>query len=222
LALTSLRGTDEILKQLTRLEALNLQYTYMDMAGCDVELWKSLPCLKSLHIIDPDAAARCTDTLPSFDSILECLPSLRGLTGLELTVFAPAAYSFGVGAALTRLINLQQLRLEHVGYGTMQERDCLKLLQLRGLTSLVLSGMQAAFDDFVAVTLACNMPALRYLELTRCGMKSDIAVPAFAQLRHVTKIVLSGNNGYTDNSIAHLHWQRSAAGLPKVIVEHKR
>lgn len=214
-------STGDVLKQLTRLQALNIQYTFMDMAGHDVDLWKSLPCLKGLCIIDPHAAARLTDTIPSFDSITDCLPSLCGLTSLELTVFSLPSYSFKVCDDLTQLTKLQQLRLEHVGKGIVHARDCMQLLHLRKLTSLVLRDMWNAVDNMVAVTLACNMPELCYLDITGCQLKVDTAVPAFAQLQHLTKIVLSGNSGYTDTSISLLHWQRSAAGLPKLIVEHK-
>jgi hypothetical protein len=226
LPLTSIRGTGNILKQLTRLEALDIQYTTVTTAGSDAGLWKSLPCLKGLSIIDAHAPVPYSETLSSFTTILLCLPPLVGLTRLELTVFAEPSKPLAVCGRLTRLTKLQQLRLELVGHGKPKDRDCIHLLHLRSLTSLVLSGTQDAVDDMVAVTLPCTMPELRYLKLVRCVIKYDSAVPAFAQLRHLTKIVLLSNAGYssayTDNSISYLHWMRSAAGLPKLIVEHKQ
>lgn len=119
---------------------------------------------------------------------------------------------------LTELTKLQQLRLEVVGQGMLQSRDCLHLMHLRDLTSLALCHVLRAVDDMVAVTLACNLPELRFLDLTACAIITDTPMPAFVQLRHLTKIVLTANSGCNNPIVAQLQQQRRAAGLPSVIV----
>lgn len=70
----------------------------------------------------------------------------------------------------------------------------------------------------VAVALACNLPELRHLDLTKCGIQSDTPMPAFAQLHHLTKLVLTGNRGWHSKNVAQLQRQRRAAGLSDVLV----
>lgn len=215
--LQAVKGTGNILKQLTRLEALDVQYHTFRLVPADVGLWRNLPTLKGLSIIDADGSA---SSWPSLKDMLQSrLPNLHGLTRLELTVFgAGSSDGMQVCANLVGLTKLQRLQLAFVGAGRVAGRDCLHLIGMRALTSLVLDTMRGGVDDMVAVALACNLQELRHLDLNRCFIESDAAMPAFAQMRHLTKVVLTGNRACSKENLVVLQKHRRAAGLPHLIV----
>lgn len=225
-----LTGTSAILRTLGRgpgFEALDMQYATFcmvssDAATKDMAMWLYWPRLKGLSIIDANAAATPGYNAPVLKDLLRHrLPMLSGLTRLQLSVFeegSGAAYGLQVCATLTELTRLQKLRLDVVGQGRVQNRDCVHLTVMQSLTSLTLGNMREAVGDMVAVALACSLPELRYLDLTKCSISTDTPMPVFARMRHLTKIVLTGNRGSSSNSVALLQAHRGAAGLPSVIV----
>lgn len=222
-----LTGTNAVLKALPgslRFEALDIQYDTFRMVSGDVAKWPFLPRLKGLSIIDAKAAAVGGNAPILKNLIWDSLPILADLcdlTRLELSVFqegSGASHGLQVCAMLTALTTLQQLRLDVVGQGIVRSRDCSHLKGMGTLTSLALRNMRGAVDDTVAVALACNLQELRYLDLTGCAIHSDTPMPAFACMRHLTKLVLTGNRGSSSDSVALFQRHRCAAGLPSVIV----
>jgi hypothetical protein len=225
-----LTGTSAVLRKLgwgPGFEALDIQYDTFcmvssDAATKDMAMWPYWPRVKGISIIDANAAATPGHNAPILKDLLRYrLPMLSGLTRLELSVFeegSGSSYGLQVCAMLTELTRLQKLRLDVVGQGRVQNRDCMHLTVMQSLTSLALGNMREAVGDMVAVALACSLPELRCLDLTRCSISTDTAMPAFARMRHLTKIVLTGNRGSSSNSVALLQTHRRAAGLPSVIV----
>lgn len=113
-------------------------------------------------------------------------------------------------------------------FGSEQHMD---VLPLRQLTHLALINLHQAVNDTVAVAIACNLTGLRVLDLTGAALTSNAALPAFAQLRHLTRLVLTGNPAAQQQQYAHqqqyapepfnlaqLKWLRQLSGLPEVQV----
>lgn len=225
-SLKRLTGTSDVLRTLRgapRYEFLDIQYNSFHMVADDVAKLPFLPRLKGLSIIDTNAAAVVGNAAILKDLLqyrLPMLADLGGLTRLELCVFEQGSGSHGlqVCATLTQLTTLQRLRLDVVAQGKVRGRDCSHLKGMGTLTSLALCNMRGAVDDTVAVALACNLQELRYLDLTGCAIHSDTPMPAFACMRHLTKLVLTGNRGSSSDSVALFQRHRCAAGLPSVIV----
>jgi hypothetical protein len=223
-SLTGLEGTVEVLRQLTGLESVDLGYISLEEAARDSQLWGSIPRLTGIRVWN---GVMLTDEAgaPLQQKVTRSLSALTQLTRLELTLTdKPIIYhhqsSTPVCRNFAKLTRLRRLNLECVGGGQLPQRDCLDLMQLHQLTSLTLNSVGKAVDDAVAVALACNMPQLCHLDLTQAGLSTDASMAALAQLRHLTRLVLTGNSVITNDKrcVTRLQRYRRMAGLPELVV----
>lgn len=219
LSLTKYPGSVEVLQQLTTLQSLDLEYGDVAQAAGDAHLWATLPRLAALRILDKGAMfSRSQAAAQEHQRIMVRLPALTGLTRLELTLIRRSADSrVQVCSKLIGLTRLKQLHLECASI-TPPTSDCASLVSLRGLTSLTLHDLGEAVDVTAAVALACSMPELRDLDLTKGGILYDAPMPALAQLQHLTRLVLTGNSAVERGCVARLLHFRRAARLPEFIV----
>lgn len=208
-----------MLQQLTTLQSLDLEYGDVAQAAGDAHLWATLPRLAALRIIDEEAMLWSLEGAALEQQIIMSrLPARTGLTRLELTLIRRSVDSrVQVCCKLSGLTRLKQLHLECAS-NPPPASDCASLVSLRGLTSLTLRSLGEAVDVTAAVALACSMPQLRDLDLTKGGIHSDAPMPALAQLRHLTRLVLTGNSAVGKGCVARLLHFRRVARLPYFIV----
>lgn len=191
--LTSLADSVAEIRQLTQLQSLELSCNSVPTAVHDRNEWPKLPKITALRISD-EFKEMWDDHRGKEQLYLPMVQQLSGLTRLELRLVCHWEIDQPVFVCeyLSGLVDLRHLSLYCSG-DTPHAEDCLQLWRLSQLTHLTLHGMRLAVDDTVAVALGSNMPQLRHLDLTNCGVETQTALPALAGLRHLTQLVLTGN-----------------------------
>jgi Leucine-rich repeat (LRR) protein len=122
------------------------------------------------------------------------------LQRLTLSFGCEISVPLGVFSGLTGLQQLRELRVSAtslndisavLGIALGGDLDALHLTKMTQLTLLAIDTWP--FGSVIAVTLACNLTQLRWLELVECELLDAGALPAIGKLTKLQHLNLSGN-----------------------------
>ena len=206
--LVEFHGVATALQGLTQVTGLHLKYDYIHTANQDFKLWGNFSALVDLEFnfdLCEDDAESGGWGLDTATDVLAGIRAAHALTRLDVVLAVDdtqsAAAPVEVCHYLSGLTKLQSLRIKW-DEGHIAARDCMHLSSLRGITNLSLQYMDDAVDDTVAVALVANMPALRQLDLTHCGLRTDAVLPLLAQRPLLTRLELTDNDGISERLLA--------------------
>lgn len=183
---------------MTWLGSLSLSYGSSAAAKDESRLWRDLPKLSVLKLVDEDEYFEEATGSALRDSVLPRLARCTQLTQLVM-IFAyveEGAYDAYERQPLGRslchlsgLTNLQHLALR-MPAAKFKLAAAMPLCSLQKLTYLQLSGMGRAVDDTVGQRIVEQLVQLRELDLSNSEFENLAAAARFFMLPHLTRFRL--------------------------------